>query len=258
MKRIILTPAILLLAGMLFTFGQVTTGTVEYEEVIKFEIKLEGEMKAMMRDMPKERKANQVLYFNEESSLYTKSEITVEQDMTGFSGERRGRGMRMNAPHNIVYTDLEKQEIVEQREFMTRMFLINQEMPKSDWKITGQQKMILDYPCMEATKIDTAGVVTSVWFSPSIPVQGGPALFCNLPGLVLEVNVNDSSHVITAQSVTVEEPNQDILKKPREGKKVTQEEFEQIVKEKMEEMGIEGDMRGPGSGRGMHMIRIHQ
>ena len=259
MKRIILSGAVLLLAGMIYTFGQVQTGSVEYEEVIKFEIKLEGEMKAMMRDMPKERKQNKVLYFNEEGSLFTKSEIEVEQDMSGFSGEGRGRGMRMRmgGPSSIVYTDLKKKQVIEQREFMTRMFLITTDIPETAWKITGQQKMILDYPCMEATTEDTAGIVTTVWFSPGIPVQSGPARFSNLPGLVLEANVNDSSMFITAKSVSIETPDKGILKRPKEGKKVTQEEFDEIVMEKLEEMGVQG---GPGGhmGGGTHVIRIHK
>jgi len=217
MKRILLIGALLLMAGMQFTFGQVKTGIVEYEEVIKIEIKLEGEMAAMMRDMPKERRANKVLYFNEEESLFTKSEKEVEQDMSGFSGEGRGRGMRMRmgGPSSIVYTDLDNKEVVEQREFMTRMFLITTDIPETAWKITGKQKLILDYPCMEATTEDTAGVITQVWFTPLIPVQSGPSKFGNLPGLVLEANVNDSSILITATSINTEVPDKEILKKPK-------------------------------------------
>lgn len=260
MKRLMMTGTMLLIAGTLYTFGQIKTGIVEYEEVIKFEIKLEGEMKAMMRDMPKERKANKVLYFDEESSLFTKSEIEVEHDMSGFSGEGRGRGMRMRmgGPGSIVFTDLEDKEVIEQREFMTRMFLITSELPVTEWKISGKQKMILNYPCMEATTVDTAGILTTVWFTPSIPVQSGPSRFCNLPGLVLEANVNDSSMLITAKSISEEVPNKELLIKPKEGKKVTQEEFDQIVKEKLEEMGVQPGQRGPGGGRGVHVIRIHQ
>lgn len=248
------------MAGLLLTFGQVQTGTIEYEEVMKFEIKLEGEMAAMARDFPKERRGNKVLYFNEVSSLYTKSELQPERDMSGFEGGG-GRMMRMSmsAPHNIVFTDLKKKEVLQQQEFMTRMFLITSELPNTQWKITGRQKMILEYPCMEARSVDTAGIVTVVWFTPSIPVQSGPSRFSNLPGLVLEANVNDSSMVLTAKSISTEAPEKALLKKPKEGKKVSQEEFEQIVADKMEEMGVQGGGPGRhGGGGGVHVIRIHQ
>lgn len=263
MKKLLLFGMLLPLAGLLITFGQVQTGTIEYEEVMKIEIKLEGEMKAMMKDLPKERRSIKTLYFSKDASLYEKSKTAESRDMSGFSGGGRGRGMGMgmgigmNAPNNKVFIDLEKKRIVEQREFMTRMFLIKREMPETAWKITGNQKMVLNYPCMEATSVDTAGIVTRAWFAPSIPVQSGPALFCNLPGLVLEVNINDGSRVFSAQSINLETPEKEILKQPKEGKKVTQEEFDEIVAEKLKEMGVEYG-GGPGSGRGVHIIRMHQ
>lgn len=259
MKRLVLLGALLPLAGLLAAFGQVQTGTVEYEEVMKIEIKLEGEMAAMARDFPKERRGNKVLYFNEESSLYTRSEVQPERDNSGFEGGggRRMMGMRMNAPHNIVFTDLKKKEILEQREFMTRMFLIKQDMIEGDWKITGQQKMILDYPCMEATRVDTAGVLTTAWFTPAIPISTGPSLFSSLPGLVLEVNIDEGSRTFTANSISLEAPDKELLKKPKEGKKVSEEEFDQIVADKLEEMGVQRG--GPGrQGGGVHVIRMHQ
>lgn len=259
MKRIFLLSAVFLMAGFVVVYGQVKTGSVEYEEVMKIEIKLEGEMAAMARDFPKERKGHKVLYFNEEASLYKRSEVPNEMANTDFEsgGGRRMMRMRMSDPYNVVFTDLEKKEVIEQREFMTRMFLIKKEMPEGDWKITGKQKMILDYPCMEATRMDTAGILTTAWFSPAIPVSSGPSVFSNLPGLVLEVNIDEGRRTFTATSISLEAPEKDLLKKPKEGKKVTQEEFDEIVAEKMEEMGIEPG-RGPGRGRGMYMIRVHQ
>jgi len=259
MKRVLLFGVLLALATQLVTFGQVQTGTVEYEEVMKIEIKLEGEMKAMMKDLPKERRSIKTLYFSTDASLYEKSKTAETRDMSGFNGDGRGMrmGMGMNAADNKVFINLKKNEIVEQREFMTRMFLIERDMPETAWKITGNQKMVLNYPCMEATSVDTAGLVTKAWFAPSIPVQSGPALFCNLPGLVLEVNINEGFQVFTAQSISLEAPEKETLKKPKEGKKVTQEEFDEIVAEKLKEMGVEYG-GGPGSGRGVHIIRMHQ
>ncbi len=259
MKRILLFGVLLPLAGLLVTYGQVQTGTVEYEEVMKIEIELEGEMKAMMKDMPTERRSTKLLYFNQEASLYEKSKTVSNGDMSGFNGGGRGMrmGMGMNAPDNKVFIDLKKKAIVEQREFMTRMFLIKREMPETAWKITGNQKMVLDYPCMEATSVDTAGVVTKAWFAPSIPIQSGPALYCNLPGLVLEVIIDDSSMVFTAQSISLDTPEKGTLKQPKEGKKVSQEEYDEIVAEKLKEMGIEyGEGVTPGSG--VHIIRMHR
>ena len=113
-------------------------------------------------------------------------------------------------------------------------------MPEEDWKITGQQKMILDYPCMMASRTDTAGVVTKAWFTPAIPVSTGPSIFSNLPGLVLEVDIDDGSRTFTAKSIKLEEPEKGLLKKPKDGKKVTQDEYDEIVVDEKCKTNIDG------------------
>lgn len=238
MKRIQMIIALLPLAGLLVSFGQTgQTGTVVYEEVTQIEIKLEGEMAAMMKDFPKEQKSNMVLYFSPQASLYEIMKTNEEANMGHTEGAMT---IMMHTPDNKLFIDFDNEKIIEQREFMTRNFLITGEFPEDKWKITGEQKMILDYPCMEATKTDTAGVITRAWFTPSIAVPAGPARFCMLPGLVLEVNIKDGDRVYLAQSVNFDPLQKDTLKKPKDGKKVSEVDFNKIVAEKMKEMGVEG------------------
>jgi GLPGLI family protein len=209
-------------------------------------------------DMPTEQRSDMILYFSPEASLYEKAKQN-EDDHAGGGGmggnfhAAQGMQIRMmtSTPNNKVFIDLEKNEILEQKEFMTRTFLIKGDMPENDWKITGKQKMILDYPCMEAVKTDTAGAVTRVWFTPGVPCKSGPLTFCNLPGLVLEVDVEDGSRRYIAKSISLETPDKEYFKKPKDGKKVTKEEFDKIVEEKRKEMGLEQG----GEGNNV-MIRI--
>jgi GLPGLI family protein len=251
MKKFVSMAIALMLLSLFVTKGQENTqGTVVYEEVAKIEIKLEGEMAHLMKDMPKERRSEMILYFNSEASVYkTQEEEEEDINMAAEAGMR----IMMSQPDNILHLDLAKKEMVEQLEFMTRTFLINSEMPDIEWKITGQQKMILDFPCMEATQTDTSGIVTSAWFTPSIPVQSGPAKYFNLPGLVLEVDKDNGQMQFVARSVNFDAPDKALLKKPKDGKKVTREEYNKIVEEKLKEMG------GSTGGDGVHnqvIIRI--
>lgn len=249
MKRILLICTIIPFAGLFASFGQTEqTGTVIFEEVAKIEIKLEGEMAAMMIDFPKEQRSTRALYFSPEASLYEKIKTNDTRDAGGFGHSTRNMQIMMSVPENKVFIDLENKKILEQREFMTRIFLITADMPEKKWKISGEQKTILDYPCFEATHTDTAGVTTRVWFTPSITVKSGPAKFCNLPGLVLEVNIEDGKKVYLAQSINFDPLDKNTLKKPKEGKKVTMAEFDEIVVEKMKEMDIDGT-RGIHGGR---------
>ena len=255
MKKQILLIAFTAFFGFVSYSQDKSSGSVIYEEKIQLEIKLDGEMAAMMKDLPKERSSEKILWFSPEASLYENHE--KEGDNAQVSGVWHGEGnvnIVMQEPDNKIYIDLQKKKIIEQREFMTRMFLIEGNMPDEEWKITSQQEMILDNPCIEATLTDTSGVVTRIWFTPLLNIPAGPGQFCNLPGLVLKVDIDNGKRVLEAKNISFDVPVDDVFKKPGKGKKVSREEFNAIVAEKMEEMGAEG---GQGSG-GTVVVRIRK
>jgi GLPGLI family protein len=224
---------------------EIKSGKIYFEEKIKLDIKLEGDAAQMSDMFPKERKSEKILSFTNEATLFETGK-DISEDMTQPQGE--GVHIKMvTAGDSKIYTDLKNKKITEQRDFMNRMFLVEQEMPESDWKITGNQKIILGYPCMEAVKQDTAGAKTIVWFAPSLNIQGGPATFSNLPGMVLEVDVKDGTHTYIAKSIVPVEQGELRIKKPSDGKKVTEAEYHKIVADKMKEMGMENDNGGDGA-----------
>ncbi|MFK5854760.1 MAG: GLPGLI family protein [Bacteroidota bacterium] len=252
MKKTVLT--VLSMAIMIIAFSQSdksdasNQGIVTYEEVVKFNIELDGMTLEMQEMLPKESRNDKVLYFNNDASLYTN---TKEKDDSSFEQEMEGGSMMVmiSTPENIVYRDFKKNKMTEQKEFMTRIFLIESDFTDDDWKFTGNQKMILDYPCQEATKQDGDDKVT-VWFTPAIQVSSGPDEFANLPGLVLAVEANDGDRTILAKSINMGNVDEKLLQKPKKGKKVSQEKYLAIVEEKNKEMGGEG---GAGGGKTMIM-----
>jgi len=242
MKKTILT--LMSLAIVFIAFSQseennvTNQGTITYEEVVKFEIHLDNMTPEMQEMMPTENRSEKVLYFNGDASRY---ENTKESADAVIEEETEGGAMKImiSEPDNIFYRDLKEGKIIEQEEFMTRVFLIESESSNDEWKLTGNQKMILGYPCQEAIKgLDSSKVV--VWFTPAIPVSSGPCEFGNLPGLVLAVETNDGDRTIMAKSIELAEVDEDMLEKPKKGKKVTKEEYLAIVDEKNKEMGAEG------------------
>ena len=189
------------------------------------------------------------MYFNQEASLFTNGKQKEEETMAMSSGH--GNVMiKMQEPDNKVYTEFKSKIQLEQREFMTRIFLIEDKINQA-WKLTGNQKMILDFPCQEAiSEIDS--IKTTAWFTPVIPVSAGPANFGGLPGAILSVETDSGNKTVTATSVIFSEIDKEILTKPKKGKKVKREEYNQIVEEKMKEMGAEH-----GNGKQV-IIRMHR
>ncbi len=242
-----LTLLLLLIVGG-STFAQVK-GTVQYTSTRKLEINIEGDMPPPP-GLPDKIENKTVLYFTEKASLYKNAEQA--EDAMNVDQEADGGQMvvmRMAPPENIVYCDLENKTVTQQRDFMQRKFLIEAPMNADGWKLTGKQKLILNYPCQEAMRADSTDTV-SVWFTAVFPVSTGPMEYIGLPGLVLEVNVQNGLEIITATSVT-KEADEKQIEKPKDGKKVTQEEYDVIVAEKLKEMGIE-----PGGPGGKVVIHI--
>jgi GLPGLI family protein len=218
----------------------IKSGKVVYEETAKLEIHLEGEAAELAASLPKERKSLKSLVFNENASLYTnqKQEEAAADQMAESGGMMVM--VKMQEPDNKMYTDFAAKKQIEQREFMTRMFLIEKELGVSDWKLTGNEKTILDYPCQEATRNINDSTTVVAWFAPSIPIPSGPGEFLNLPGLVLAVDIDNGRRTLVAKSIESMEVDNKMLAKPKEGKKTTDAEFKKIVEEKMKEMGGSG------------------
>jgi GLPGLI family protein len=248
MKRIILVLAslTLMVKGYSQNPNDNISGKVTYKETMKIEIKLEGDAAQYADMLPKERNAMYVLYFTPEVSMYlTDGSNNKPEDIHEESGGFTFK-VKMMQPNNKIFIDLKNKKQIDQKEFMTRMFLIESDLKTQEWKLTGNQKMILEYPCQEAFR-EESGKKTTVWFTPALPVSTGPAGFGSLPGLILEVNRNNGESVTTAVSIEKSPVDVKLLEKPKEGKKVTAEEFKKIVDEKRKEMGDEG-------GNGAHMI----
>lgn len=68
--------------------------------------------------------------------------------------------------------------------FMGKDIDFTGETKNMNWVVVDEQKEINGYPCKKAHLKGNEKVY--VWFSPAIPVNGGPYIFHGLPGLVLE------------------------------------------------------------------------
>lgn len=232
----------------IIAYGQ-TSGVIYYTSVAKMDRQLPPDLPKEIRErIPKERKQNKELYFNQTASIYKNGEQITPEDGEIEGGER-GRRFRMRMmggrADEQTYTNIETQEAVKSRDIMGKTFLIKGESNTYQWKMTGQKKQILEYLAMEATTSINDSTSVTVWFTPQIPLSIGPADLGGLPGAILEASFADrGQRTITATSVEMREIEEAEIKQPEKGKKVTQEEFEKIREEKMKEMRAQRGGRG--------------
>ena len=91
--------------------------------------------------------------------------------------------------------------------------------------------------------------IITAWYTPEIPISQGPANYWGLPGLILEVN--DGRTAILCTKIVLNPEEKVDIKAPSKGKEVSQEEYDKIVAEKMEEMSERfrgGNRRGGRNG----------
>jgi GLPGLI family protein len=256
MKRIIVT----LLACFPFLLPAQLEGEVVYEETIQLKIEIPEIDEEMMARIPQSRSVEKLLYFNKNESLYLdipsdydegEDEMTWNASSPGGEAEIK---MVFRSPESRYYMNLNEGTRVEQREFFGKNFLISDELPAYGWKLTGEQKEILEYPCQQATYADEERNIVA-WFTSEIPVSSGPDAFGQLPGLILEIDVNDGERDITAKKIQLHELEADTIEQPKKGKKVSQEEFHEIVDAKMKEMEAEHGGSGGRNGTMQVIIR---
>jgi GLPGLI family protein len=87
-------------------------------------------------------------------------------------------------------------------------------------------------------------ITVTAWYTPQIPINQGPGEFWGLPGLILEVQAGRTS--ILCSKIVMNPEVKEAIKKPSKGEEVTQKEYEETVKTKMEEMR---EMYGGRGGR---------
>jgi GLPGLI family protein len=124
-------------------------------------------------------------------------------------------------------------------EMPDRIYLIEDAIPRTRWKILSEIRDIKGYICMSAETRDTIKNQRIVaWFATDLPLPHGPEGFGGLPGMILELDINDGAVVITASEVRLEQPAAPIaLPKMKRLRTITavkyEEQLQQFIQQSM-------------------------
>lgn len=244
MKKLMLYAFILLhYTGM----SQVlTSGKITYKETIKLNLDFGDENPELTKMIPSSQSADKVLYFTSSESLYKNEEKPKDVDV---KHEEEGNTFQLviKIPESVIYVNKSEGLFLQSQDLMGKDFLIQDKPEIPKWKVTGEQKKILDYTCQKAILLDTSKKV-AVWFTNQIPVSIGPNGLSGLPGLILAIEQDLGDRLTIATKVETL-PEAYAFTRPSKGKIVSKTEFEKIREEKMKEMGAVN-----GSGPGVKMI----
>lgn len=184
------------------------------------------------------------LVFNENKSFYKEIQTLKAKENAAYKAGALSLG---GFSSNGIYKNLQDTAYVEQREFLGKLLLVKDKLPKIDWTLTKESKTIGKYVVIKATapvsidvdnfKVPKKNVkgtfIATAWFTPQIPVSQGPELFYGLPGLILEMHILDTTILCT--KITLNKEVDKNLKPSTGGQEVTLEEYNNIVFKKLEE-----------------------
>lgn len=145
------------------------------------------------------------------------------------------RMAKMFGGRGVYYSNLENNESIHQVESFGQLFLKVRSFDSLEWVLLNESKKIGNFLCYKATsvkivknrKTHTKQVVA--WYCPEISAPFGPIGYGGLPGLIIELNIeNEAIYSLNKLELN---PNKKVkINKPIKGKKVTEKEYNEIGK----------------------------
>jgi len=250
MKKMLFSISMLICAFSLH--AQMKEGKVLYERTISFQPRQNMNPDAAA-NMPRSRTDRFELSFAKNQSIW---EILpdLESNDENAGGGGGMRFMRFGGADDVTYFNFETGKRVDQRELASKTYIVEDSIRKLSWKLSGETKTVLNHTARKATaqRIGTRFIMgmengqmkrqevadttnITAWFTTEIPVPAGPEFGGQLPGLILELEMNNGRMVYKAVEISPKVTASNI-KEPKGGKKMTAEEFTKERDKVMEEM----------------------
>ena len=172
-----------------------------------------------------------LLYFNDKASKYTHSDEK--------SAESEGYDWRKE--QYIVRRDFEKGTMTDIIEAAGKTYIVEDSLRTPNWKILNDLKDVAGHICMKAVVEDTVKKQKIVaWFAQDLPVNAGPERLFGLPGLIMEIDINDGTVVVSATRIETKKLTQELdLPKKMKGTRLSETAYQQMlakfIKEKIKE-----------------------
>ena len=208
-----------------------------------------------------------VLNFDKQASIFKEEEVLEAPGQKGFGG------WWSSFSSGPQYKNIKTLQFIQDQEFFGRQFLITDTLQKFEWKMGTETKQIGQYLCMKATAIKKVDefdwrsmrrkksfeknrdnykadstkaksvtedievpktIEVTAWYTPQIPINHGPGEFWGLPGLILEVNADQTS--ILCSKIVMNPEQKFTIEAPDKGRIISRSDYNETVKLKMKEL----------------------
>ncbi len=249
MKRLFI-PAIALLAATTL-HAQQKEGRIIYERTMTTQISIAGNPE-LERQLSKPRVNRlEVNFKNDQMTSLQLPDDNQDADIGSGGLSIRTVGLGSN---DIVFCDFKRGLRIEQKEMFEKTYLVTDSIKMANWKLSDETIDILGHPCRKATteriikrtsmrmengKMESKEVIDTslaiAWYATDIPVPGGPEMQGQLPGMILQLEMNNGKIIYRAVEINAK-ATASTLKEPTKGKKMTATAFAEERKKMTDEM----------------------
>ncbi|MBP6811154.1 MAG: GLPGLI family protein [Saprospiraceae bacterium] len=168
------------------------------------------------------------MYITPTVTKYEDSEEKAEPDDEGYSWRKEVFMVKHDYAANTM------QDVVQ---IFGKTYIVEDSLRAPEWKILNDLKEVAGHICMKASWTDTLKQQKVIaWFAMDIPISAGPERFYGLPGLILEVDVNDGGMLVSADKIDLKKITTELdLPKKLKAKKISEAEYLALLKKHMDQ-----------------------
>jgi GLPGLI family protein len=231
MKKILVF--LFLATSFMASAQQVSEGMVQYLVTRNW-----TKMMASLTYLTPQQKAKQAYMWGNDSewktymNLYFTPMATKYEDSEEKAERRAEGGYDWRKETFFIKRDFDKNKIQEAYEYLGKTYIVEDTLLAMNWKIQNDLKEVAGHICMKAFIEDTVKKQQIVaWFAQDIPLNAGPEHYHSLPGMILEIDVNDGALLITANKIDLKKLTIELdAPKKLKGKRVKKTDFDALMK----------------------------
>lgn len=205
-----------------------TSRWTKIQSSLTFLSKQEREKMAYMYEGRDEWKEYMLLYFNATSTKYVNNDERNQENNRGYSWRNEMFIVKRDFAQNTE-TELFEQE--------GKTYVLDDSLALPKWRILNELKDVAGHICMKAITNDPIKKQKVVaWFAQDIPHNGGPERYFGLPGMILELDLNDGAVVISAEKIEPKKLTNELeMPKKMKGTKVKEAEYQAMLQKLIDE-----------------------
>lgn len=127
--------------------------------------------------------------------------------------------MKKDDEENEWYSDLGTGVLKMKKSVVGAEFFINDSLPKIEWKLSNENRVIAGFNCRKATGKIFDSVYVFVFYTDEITISGGPCSISGLPGMILGMTIPRLFTSWIATKVNITGVDESVIK-PAASKKI--------------------------------------